>query len=184
MYYIYKYLWRNCPAIRNTLSFKKVTVVNVAMQEAIVNILSNFTDVSETSVIIFQTGSHDAKYSPPYTTLVDSFTIYKQIVHQFDTFAKEQKNVFLYVLPPPPNPFIHYVSNAVVAAFYHMVQQMVSETANIKYYDFFAPLYPCLNDIPLAIINHNHYFQRGQGIGKQVWFGLLQQIYEETLHHS
>ena len=183
--YIYEYLWRKCPAVRNRFSFKSVYMVNMYTQEAVVNILSYFTGVSQTSVIIFQTGSHDAKNSPPYTTLIDSFTLYKHIIHQFDNFGQEHKNVFVCVLPPPPNPLNskHCVSNAVAAAFNHMVQQMVSETANIKYYDFFSPLYPCLNDIPLIAGNYNHYFQHGQGIGKQIWFDLLQQICEAKLHH-
>ena len=159
-------------------------MINESMQEAVENMLSNFTDVSETLVIIFQTGSHDAKKSPPYTTLVDSFIIYEQIIHQFDIFAQANKKVFVYVLSPPPNPSTHYASNAVVAAFSYMVQQMVSKTANIKYYDFFSPLYPSLNDIPLATNNHNHYFQHGQGIGKHIFFDLLQQICEGKLHNS
>ena len=84
-------------------------------------------------------------------------------------------NLLVYILSPPPNPYVHYVSNAVVAAFSHQLQHIVKST-NLIFYDFFSPFYPCVNDKTEVPGNTNHYFQGGKGMGEQIWFHLLMDI--------
>ena len=182
-YYLFAYLMR-CPGnnyhTQPHLSFNFTAYVN-SMLEAVLNAIPMLRNVTQPTPLVLQTGSWDAKYSSQRVFLIKSLNIYRKILSLLDDVVDKNRHLMVYVLPPPPNPYANNVSNAMVAAFSFQVQRLVQERKHLRYFDFFYPLYPCVNDIPAVennnkIKNTNHYFQNSKGIGKQIWQRLIQKI--------
>ena len=96
----------------------------LSTQNAMVDVIPKFVNVSAHTVIVLQTGSYAyilLWWKPAGT--------YENIILQTDAFACSNKNR----MPPPPNPHSNMLSNVVVMAFTHYVSQILKAHTSMSY---------------------------------------------------